>query len=90
MPGDSSSANSPDILKRSVAELVDQQKLGLPPDDWHDALRVLVATRQPDHPDGTREQQQRFLMGVAMSQLRGRVSARTVSEMLNRLLELQA
>ncbi len=64
MPGDSSSANSLDILNEACAELVDQQKLGLPPDNWHDVVRVLVATRHPDHPDGTREQQQRFLMGV--------------------------
>jgi glutamyl-tRNA(Gln) amidotransferase subunit E len=73
--------------ERSVADLVQQQGFGSQPDDWRDELRDLVATRQPDHPNGTREQRHRFLMGVAMKKLRGRVLARDVAQTLRDLLE---
>ncbi len=74
---------------RPVAELVEQQGFGRAPELWRDDLRQLVAARLPDHPDGTWRQRHRFLMGVAMKTLRGRVPARDVARALQDLLEQQ-
>jgi len=56
-------------------------KIGISPDDWRERVTRKAATHHPDHPDGTRAQQFRFLMGLAMNDgLRGRVPAREVSD----------
>jgi glutamyl-tRNA(Gln) amidotransferase subunit E len=76
--------------ERKVADLVQQQGFGVGTDQWRERLRALMATRVPDHPDGTREQRHRFLMGLVMKELRGRVPARDVAQTLQDLLEKQA
>jgi glutamyl-tRNA(Gln) amidotransferase subunit E len=76
--------------ERHVVDLVQQQGFGSSPDGWREELRELVSACHLDHPDGTWQQRQRFLMGVALKQLRGRVLARDVAQTLRDLLEKHA
>ncbi len=55
---------------------------GSEPPDWRQRVASAAASRQPDHPDGSPEQRQRFLMGVLMAELRGKVPAREVAATL--------
>ncbi len=55
---------------------------GIPPDDWRKRVTRHATTRRPDHPDGTTAQHRRFLMGLAMDGLRGRVRAHDVQQAL--------
>ncbi|MBM4093225.1 MAG: hypothetical protein FJ276_28015 [Planctomycetes bacterium] len=71
----------------TVAELVSRDGLATPPENWREELRALAAHHTPLHSDGTRAQRLRFLMGLAMRTLRGRVDARNVAATLNHLLE---
>jgi len=75
---------------RRVADLAQQRGFGAEPGSWQDELRRLIATRLPDHPDGTWQQRHRFLIGVAMKTLRGRVAAQDIAQTLRDLLEKQA
>ena len=75
---------------RSVQELLAQPPYQRPALDWPDVVQTLVATRRPDHSDGTWEQTERFLMGLIMKQLRGRVPVRDVLAVLGESRERQA
>lgn len=79
-------ARDPDL---TVAELVEQHHLDQPPRQWREEARAIVRTSVPDHPDGTREQQLRFLMGLAMMRWRGRVPAQLVMREIAEALEKQ-
>jgi len=48
---------------------------GRAPDGWREVVAELVETRKLDHPDGSADQRRRFLLGLAMADLRGRVPA---------------
>jgi glutamyl-tRNA(Gln) amidotransferase subunit E len=52
---------------------------GHAPDGWREAVADLVENRRLDHPDGSADQHRRFLLGLAMAGLRGRVPATEVS-----------
>jgi len=51
---------------------------GRPPEGWHDQMAALVEGRVLDHPDGSAEQRLRFLLGIAMAELRGKIPATEV------------
>jgi len=70
---------------RSLSGLLVEQALGSAPAGWQGWVAE-AAAQKPDHSDGSREQQERFLMGLLMPRLRGRVPAREVkSEISQRL-----
>ena len=48
---------------------------GSPPDNWKDHIVGVVEDNDLDHPDGSPEQRLRFLLGIAMAELRGKVPA---------------
>jgi len=73
--------------QRTVAELVAEQGLGSAPEGWKDRVRMLAGERRPDHPDGSADQVRRFVMGCAMAELRGRVPAIEVAEVLAAALD---
>jgi glutamyl-tRNA(Gln) amidotransferase subunit E len=56
--------------------------LGHAPDGWEDRVPGLVADHELDHPDGSEEQRIRFLLGLAMTELRGRVPATEVAAVI--------
>lgn len=62
---------------------LESNHVGIAPDGWQEAISRHTATQRPDHPDGTAAQQRRFLMGLAMKDLRGRVPARDVQQVLD-------
>ena len=73
----------PDI---DLQNLVEEMGLGCAPDGWRERVAGLAAELRPDHPDGSEDQWRRFLMGRAMSELRGRVSSTDVdAEIRNRI-----
>jgi Glu-tRNA(Gln) amidotransferase subunit E-like FAD-binding protein len=72
---------------RSVADLLQQTHYQPPAPDWQNGVHTLVATRHPDHPNGTREQRRQFLMGLIMKPLRGRVPVQQVLAVLQASLE---
>jgi glutamyl-tRNA(Gln) amidotransferase subunit E len=49
--------------------------LGRAPEDWRDRIPSLIAGHDLDHPDGSADQRLRFLLGLAMTGLRGKVPA---------------
>ena len=53
--------------------------LGRAPDGWQTTITALIDGKEPDHPDGSAEQRLRFLLGLAMAELRGKVPAAEVS-----------
>ena len=65
--------------EHEVVTYVHDIGFGQTPDGWRDRVSGLVANRQPDHPDGSTEQRFRYLLGLAMSELRGRVPATEVA-----------
>ena len=73
------SARRPD---HSVKDIIEKNKLGTVPEEWKIELRDLIRNQEPDHATGEPQQRYRFLMGLAMSKLRGRVPAKTVSKTL--------
>ena len=58
-----------------VATYVADSGLGEAPEDWRGRVAELAAASAPDHPDGSADQRLRFLLGLAMAELRGRVPA---------------
>ena len=74
----------------SVDALIQHCRLAKPPDGWEGEVREMAATAAMDHPDGSREQRHRFLMGLAMGRLRGRVPAQVVASALGAAREVQA
>jgi glutamyl-tRNA(Gln) amidotransferase subunit E len=83
-----------DELVRSLAEnpghrletYLGDTGLGRPPDGWRDRVVELVSGASPDHPDGSAEQGRRFLLGLAMAELRGRVPATEVETEIRRVM----
>ena len=67
---------------RSAADTVAGLGLGKAPDGWRRRALELATSRAPAHPDGSRAQRLRFLLGEAMGELRGRVPAVEVREAL--------
>lgn len=65
----------PDI---DLQNLVEEMGLGRAPDGWRGRVAGLAAELRPVHPDGSEDQWTRFLMGRAMSELRGRVPSTEV------------
>ena len=82
------------LLARSpesgVDDLIQHCHLMQAPDGWEDEVREMAATAAMDHPDGSREQRHRFLMGLAMERLRGLVPAQVVASTLGAAMEVQA
>ncbi|MBN1433450.1 Glu-tRNA(Gln) amidotransferase subunit GatE [Candidatus Fermentibacterales bacterium] len=72
-------AANPHASPRDIAR---DMGLGSAPGGWEKTLARLANGESPDHPDGTRGQAHRFLMGRAMRTLRGRVPASEVSGLL--------
>ena len=64
----------------SIGDYTSAAGLGRRPDNWRDRVARWVAESRPDHPDGSDDQKIRFLLGAAMSELRGRVPAREVED----------
>jgi glutamyl-tRNA(Gln) amidotransferase subunit E len=64
----------------SIGDYTSAAGLGRRPDNWRDRVARWVAESRPDHPDGSDDQTIRFLLGAAMSELRGRVPAREVED----------
>jgi glutamyl-tRNA(Gln) amidotransferase subunit E len=64
--------------EHAVEAYVRDAGIGSPPAQWRASVAHLVDQCTPDHPDGSIEQQLRFLLGVAMPELRGRVAASEV------------
>ncbi|MCU0305514.1 MAG: Glu-tRNA(Gln) amidotransferase subunit GatE [Thermoanaerobaculales bacterium] len=62
-----------------LATYVQDNGLGEAPDGWRDRVVELATAARPDHPDGTPDQRLRFLLGLAMTELRGRVPAAEVT-----------
>ena len=58
--------------------------LGKRPDNWRDRVARWVAETELDHPDGSDDQRVRFLLGIAMNELRGRVPAVDVEDEIRR------
>jgi glutamyl-tRNA(Gln) amidotransferase subunit E len=57
--------------------------LGRPPEGWEAMVGEIVRTTLPDHPDGSADQRQRFWVGAAMQQLRGKVPAEAVADVVS-------
>jgi len=55
---------------------------------WRDIVTHLVGMAQPTHPDGSRDQRVRFLLGEAMRRLRGRVPVDDVRAAIEEELEV--
>ena len=72
--------------EQTVAELLAELQLGVEPPGWQEELAEVLGSAQPDFPDGSDEQRSRFLMGLAMARLRGKVPARQVVAMVTRRL----
>ncbi len=72
---------------RPVRESLAAAGLDEPADGWQQRVAELVRTAHPDHGDGTLDQRRRFLLGRALSELRGRVPAAEVAAELDRHLE---
>ncbi len=70
-----------------VSQIVEGLGLNSGPDAWEHDVAAIYDSRQPDHPDGTQEQRFRFLTGVAMDKLRGRVPASQVIDTLRKKME---
>ena len=64
--------------EHEVATYVHETGLGKAPDGWDDLIPELVATHELDHPDGSTDQKIRFVLGLAMAELRGKVLATEV------------
>ena len=77
-------ARRPDL---DLAQILDRHRFGHSPDGWEGELREVVGHRSLDHPDGSLVQRHRFLMGILMHKLRGRVAASHVSAALHAALE---
>jgi len=75
----------------TVAVAATAETLGLLGADpgWRERVAGAVQLRRPDHPDGTRQQLHRFLMGVAMDGLRGKVPAGEVAVAVGRAMEVR-
>lgn len=71
---------------RSVIDFIDATGLGNAPENWRDRVAAWVAEKAPDHPDGSVAQRRRFLLGVAMSELRGRVPVADVEAEIRELM----
>ncbi len=67
-------------------DLAVSRSLGQAPDGWREKVAQLARVAVPDHPDGTIGQRIRFLMGLAMYELRGMVPARRVEALLRQEL----
>ncbi len=63
---------------RDPQDYLNAADIGVRPDHWLQDVTRRATKSQPDHPDGTADQRHRFLMGVSMKGLRGRVPARDV------------
>ncbi len=55
---------------------------GAPDGDWRETVIGLTEGRSPDHDDGSLDQRHRFLMGLVMDELRGRVKATEIAPIL--------
>ncbi len=70
-----------------VADVVRRLGLHREPPGWRAEVAELAADVHPDYPDGTVDQRRRFLMGRAMTGLRGRVGAHDVAGSITRATE---
>jgi Glu-tRNA(Gln) amidotransferase subunit E-like FAD-binding protein len=73
----------------SVHQVISRHAMDRVPDEWQARLASCAATRNPDHAVGGLEQRHRFLMGVVMRELRGRVPAHVVSRRIFEAMEKQ-
>ena len=58
------------------------------PAGWQERVRELAGTARPRHSDGTLGQRFRFVLGLVMRELRGRVPAREVAAVVAAALEV--
>ena len=63
-----------------VEEYTRAAGLGTKPDNWRDRVAGFVAESRPDYPFGSDSQRVRYLLGIAMAELRGRVPANEVED----------
>ncbi len=70
-----------------VADIVAKYRFCEAPDNWQSEVQTLVQSRLPVRPDDTASRRFRFLMGLAMSTLRGRVPATQVSAVIHQAME---
>jgi len=63
---------------RDPQDYLNAADIGVRPDHWLQDVTRRATKSLPDHPDGTADQRHRFLMGLSMKGLRGRVPARDV------------
>ncbi len=71
---------------RDLAELVDEQGLGVAPAGWQADAAELVATSTPDHAAALPGALSRYHMGRVMPALRGRVPAREVRALVDGII----
>jgi glutamyl-tRNA(Gln) amidotransferase subunit E len=60
---------------KRMAQVVAELGLNVEPSDWRQQVKDTARGVSPDHGDGTTEQRIRFIMGLLMRRLRGRVPA---------------
>jgi glutamyl-tRNA(Gln) amidotransferase subunit E len=70
-----------------LAQFLESNQLGVSLNGWEEQVTVAVEQNNMDHPNGSREQRHRFLMGILMRTLTGRVAATSVSAALQKSLE---
>ncbi len=73
--------------QRSVRDSLRSAGFDEPTNGWRERVAELTRGALPDHADGTRDQHRRFVLGRAMDELRGRISAADVAAELQRCLE---
>jgi glutamyl-tRNA(Gln) amidotransferase subunit E len=80
-------AARPDL---DLPQILEQYHNGQSPANWEDEVEDVAMNTTMDHADGSLEQHHRFLMGILMSKLRGRVAATRVATALRDALEKDA
>ena len=65
------------------AEYVTAKGLGQEPREWRQNIDRTIRTRRPDHPNSRPGQHGRFLAGIVMEDLRGRVPAQDVMKSID-------
>ncbi len=67
---------------KTVADVLESNGLGEPPADWENFLKNLVRDKRPGTLNADFDLVLRFHMGLAMAEMRGKVPAQRVSDML--------
>jgi glutamyl-tRNA(Gln) amidotransferase subunit E len=76
--------------EQSLEEFVTGEGYGQAPEGWQTRVKKLARERTPIRPDGTQEQRERCVLGMAMRGLYGRVLATEVAAVIRSELEVSA